>query len=101
MLEHDKIAATINIGSLKPNLRLNEFNITIPRELVDWPEDTVRRLSLSNYGYGGTNAHLILDAASEVIPRKLKRISGLANDINGINGLSNGVNGPPSLVCRR
>ncbi|PVH97742.1 hypothetical protein DM02DRAFT_684379 [Periconia macrospinosa] len=89
MLEHDKVAATINIESLKPNLRLDEFNMVIPREQEDWPEGTVRRLSLSNYGYGGTNAHLILEAASEFMPGRRKTIKGLSN---GVNGFSNGVN---------
>jgi acyl transferase domain-containing protein/NADPH:quinone reductase-like Zn-dependent oxidoreductase/NAD(P)-dependent dehydrogenase (short-subunit alcohol dehydrogenase family)/SAM-dependent methyltransferase/acyl carrier protein len=106
MLEHRKVPATINIESLKPSLHLDDFNMAIPRQLQDWPSNTVQRLSLSNYGYGGTNAHLILESASEVIPSKSNVFNGLSSGMtngkkslsdglkvisNGINGLSNGI----------
>lgn len=35
----------------------------IPLELCDWPSGRARRASINNFGFGGTNAHVILDGA--------------------------------------
>lgn len=69
MLEHDAIPATINIETLKPELALEQSGIHIPRKLMKWPEETLRRLSVNSFGYGGTNAHAILDRAPSPIGR--------------------------------
>jgi acyl transferase domain-containing protein len=34
----------------------------IPRKLEPWPEEYVRRASINNFGYGGANAHVIMEA---------------------------------------
>ena len=34
----------------------------MPTSLESWPEDLPRRASVNNFGYGGANAHVILDA---------------------------------------
>lgn len=94
MLEHGKIPATIGIESLKANLRLDEFGIEIPDNLVDWPSETVRRLSLNSFGYGGTNAHAILEAAPEVRHSKLHNgvSTAISNEVpNGIHEVTNGI----------
>ena len=50
-------------------------NLTIPMAPVSWPvrPDTPRRVAISGFGFGGTNAHMILEeypspAAAEPIP---------------------------------
>lgn len=77
MLEHGKIPATIGIETLKPSLRLDEFGIEIPDQMMDWPPGYHRRLSLNSFGYGGTNAHAILEGPEYVaktsIPNRLTR----------------------------
>jgi acyl transferase domain-containing protein/NADPH:quinone reductase-like Zn-dependent oxidoreductase/SAM-dependent methyltransferase/NADP-dependent 3-hydroxy acid dehydrogenase YdfG/acyl carrier protein len=64
MLENDMIPATINIRNLKPEITTAESKINIPGVMVRWPDGTSRRLSVNSFGYGGTNAHAILEKAS-------------------------------------
>ncbi|KAJ4296761.1 hypothetical protein N0V90_006809 [Kalmusia sp. IMI 367209] len=63
MLERDMIPATTNIETLKPELSLDQSGIEIPRMMMKWPYGTSRRLSVNSFGYGGTNAHAILERA--------------------------------------
>lgn len=39
------------------------FSFKVPTELLPWPTDGLRRASINSFGYGGTNAHCILDDA--------------------------------------
>ncbi|KAF7860820.1 hypothetical protein EAF04_008338 [Stromatinia cepivora] len=89
MLENDAIPPNVNLVTLKDNLQGSD--IAIPTKLKSWDENTFRRISVNNYGYGGTNGHLILDSLStyenEVFERqKLNRdqiLNGLHNSEQG------------------
>lgn len=37
--------------------------VQVPTELLSWPTDGLRRASINSFGYGGTNAHCIVDDA--------------------------------------
>ncbi|GFF43418.1 lovastatin nonaketide synthase [Aspergillus udagawae] len=54
-----------NLWFEKPNPRIpmTDWNITIPTKLTYWPTQGLRRASVNSFGYGGTNAHCILDDA--------------------------------------
>ncbi|KAF7184331.1 hypothetical protein CNMCM7691_005083 [Aspergillus felis] len=62
-LEQGMIPAVHGFETPNPRLRLEEWNIKIPSELTQWPTAGLRRASVNSFGYGGTNAHLILDDA--------------------------------------
>lgn len=47
------------------NIRTNSWQI--PQKLIPWPENQVRRASVNSFGYGGSNAHIILDGAEEYL----------------------------------
>jgi hypothetical protein len=38
-------------------------NLRFPLEPVKWPSSGVRRASVNSFGYGGTNAHVVIDDA--------------------------------------
>ncbi|MCP4568609.1 MAG: type I polyketide synthase, partial [FCB group bacterium] len=70
-----KAALVVEPGRIPPSLHFREPNpeidfdagpLYVASELVDWPErPTPRRAGVSSLGLGGTNAHVVLEAAPE------------------------------------
>ncbi|KAJ8061328.1 hypothetical protein OCU04_010391 [Sclerotinia nivalis] len=86
MLENDAIPPNVNLVTLKENLQGSD--IAIPTRLKSWDENTLRRISVNNYGYGGTNGHLILDSLSTYENEVFERQK--LNHDQILNGLHNG-----------
>ena len=63
------VPAAPGFERLNPNISLDGSRFFIPRETQIWPaattEDGFRRCSVSSFGFGGTNAHIILECASD------------------------------------
>lgn len=53
----------------------------VPKSALEWPKTAVRRASVNNFGFGGTNVHLILENAPQLA------------DVNERTALPNGTNG--------
>lgn len=58
-----KIAPNMHFNTCNPKIDLENWKLSVPTELVDWPrpENGVRRASINSFGYGGTNAHVVLE----------------------------------------
>lgn len=76
----------------------------MPTKLEKWPENGLQRASVSNFGYGGTNTHVIMEHPRYLVPgykeSKAQENSAKTNGatvngakVNGTNGASNGTNG--------
>ncbi|KAJ8065466.1 hypothetical protein OCU04_006149 [Sclerotinia nivalis] len=63
MLEKGVIPATPGFENPKDGLNLPKWNIKIPQSPQNWPNNLPRRASLNSFGYGGANAHAIIEAA--------------------------------------
>lgn len=63
MLEHGVIPPNIHFHNPNPKIDFENWNIQIPTQLMKWPSQGTRRISINSFGYGGTNAHAILDDA--------------------------------------
>ncbi|KUJ06246.1 ketoacyl-synt-domain-containing protein [Mollisia scopiformis] len=61
MLEKGMIPSNLYFEKVNPRIDLNAWRIKIPKELTAWPREGLRRISLNCFGFGGTNAHIILD----------------------------------------
>lgn len=93
------IPPSINFRKGNSKIKFDKWNIQIPIEVTPWPTNGVRRISTNSFGYGGTNAHAILEDADHYLNER--RISG--NDytessptgqaVNGTNNVANGAHG--------
>lgn len=84
-LEHGQIFPTLNFKKPNPRLRLDDWNLKLPLETMPWPTSGQRRISINSFGYGGTNAHCILDDAYNYLKSR------------GLKGMTATVPMPPGL----
>lgn len=65
-LEKGQIPPSVNFEKPNPKLELDEWGLKVATELEPWPATggEPRRASVNNFGYGGTNSHVILEDAS-------------------------------------
>ncbi|KAH6880012.1 beta-ketoacyl synthase domain-containing protein [Thelonectria olida] len=84
-----KVAQAMKHGYIPPNRLLNHLNpnilpfygnLKIPQELTAWPEPPTgqaRRASVNSFGFGGTNAHAIIESFE--LPDMGQAASGLGS----------------------
>ncbi|KAL4912943.1 polyketide synthase [Aspergillus aurantiobrunneus] len=75
-LEKDIIPATVNVGQINPRIRTDEWDIHVVRDNVPWPRDSIRRAGVNSFGYGGANAHAILESADPYVTVEAPRPRG-------------------------
>ena len=67
--EKGEIPGVHGFKTLNPNIKDKEWNVKIVDKLTPWPSDfDVRRASVSSFGYGGTNAHLVIEGIESICP---------------------------------
>ncbi|KAF2143954.1 uncharacterized protein K452DRAFT_316749 [Aplosporella prunicola CBS 121167] len=84
-LENGLIPPNIYFSKANPAIPLQEWNMAVPTKLTPWPAtQTVRRMSVSGFGMGGTNGHVILESFKPS-QRHLTNGNSTANDklVNG------------------
>lgn len=54
---------TYGVERLNPKLKLADWNLALPPNTMKWPTRGQRRASINSFGFGGANAHAILDDA--------------------------------------
>ncbi|KAH7131815.1 hypothetical protein B0J11DRAFT_599822 [Dendryphion nanum] len=62
-LEHGMLVPTYGVDRINPKLQLSNWNLALPSQTMKWPEKGQRRVSINSFGFGGANAHVILDDA--------------------------------------
>ncbi|KAI2643562.1 reducing type I polyketide synthase 10 [Xylaria nigripes] len=67
-MERGQIPGTYGLKNINPKLKVEERNFSIPTELTSWPDSPfrLRRVGINSFGYGGANAHVVLEEASRV-----------------------------------
>ncbi|MER7900817.1 SDR family NAD(P)-dependent oxidoreductase [Streptomyces sp. NPDC096046] len=69
-LHHGRIPATLHFRSPNPHIDFSELGLRVVTEPTDWPGPGSRpgRAGVSAFGFGGTNAHAVLEQAPPVLP---------------------------------
>ncbi|GKZ24594.1 putative Hybrid PKS-NRPS biosynthetic cluster [Aspergillus brasiliensis] len=60
-LQHGTIPPNLHFKRLNPNIVPFYNNLHVPTEPIPWPPAQVRRASVNSFGFGGANAHCILE----------------------------------------
>ncbi|KAL4778871.1 hypothetical protein BJX76DRAFT_362324 [Aspergillus varians] len=68
VLAFDKgaIPPTHGVVNINPKLKLEERNMHIVRQVERWPR-ALRRAGINSFGYGGANAHVVLEAVDSYL----------------------------------
>ncbi|KAI1421079.1 hypothetical protein F5Y12DRAFT_790457 [Xylaria sp. FL1777] len=87
-MEKGMIPPSINFETPNSKIKFDEWRLRVVTKLEQWPRGApgeIRRASINNFGYGGTNSHVILDDAQSWVPN-----TGGTTKVNGTNGYVNG-----------
>jgi acyl transferase domain-containing protein len=101
MVERGVIPPAANFE--KPNVKipLQEWNMRIATGPVSWPTAGVRRVSVNSFGFGGTNAHIVLDDAHSFLKGSYLDTPSAANITQGERYplLLSNIGGPLANSC--
>ncbi|MCP4657482.1 MAG: polyketide synthase, partial [bacterium] len=76
-LRHEEMPPHLHLKKLNPHIRIGDAPLSIPTTSRPWPRgDRARLAGVSSFGFGGTNAHVILSEAP--LPRASKEVEAAA-----------------------
>ena len=66
--EHSQLPASLHFRNLNPDIDLKESPFYVNSQLKEWPSaGTPRRAGVTALGIGGTNAHVVLEEAPQLV----------------------------------
>ncbi|KAK7920443.1 hypothetical protein PG985_008465 [Apiospora marii] len=98
IVERGIIPPTRGLVTPSTKIQWDEWRVKVPTEIVPLPSHLpVRRVSLNSFGYGGTNAHIIVEGTASLLGTR--RLSYKYIDSCGTDSLKK--NGIPQRVLHR
>ena len=68
-IEHGQIPATIGLVNPNPNIDFAGSRVKVVTEMTPWPASKpIKRASINSFGYGGANAHCIIESIETLVP---------------------------------
>ena len=69
MTESATIPGVCGLQNINPAIKEADWNVSINVDTKPWPQDSdLRRASVSSFGYGGTNGHVIIESVDRLCP---------------------------------
>lgn len=107
ILETGMIPPTPSCKVANPEVKWDEWKLKVPTTLTRWPTQGLRRVSTQGFGYGGTNAHIVMDDAYHYLEERCLRgihntklLGALQSDIpNGVHGKAGTFQGQARIFC--
>ncbi|KAK4496779.1 hypothetical protein PRZ48_012762 [Zasmidium cellare] len=89
MVENGIVPPAPGFEKINPRIPIDKWNLSVATESKPWGHK-IRRVSINSFGFGGTNAHAVIDDADSAL-------SDLGNGVwNGVNGVhTSQTNGQP------
>ncbi|KAH8711149.1 Highly reducing polyketide synthase ZEA2 [Beauveria bassiana] len=97
MLEREQFPPHINFETPNPDIDFEEWKVQVSRVAQPWPSSLKKRVSVNCFGFGGTNAHVIMDGAAEYLAARQysARHNSTSRKVNGSSlSLGNGSSHP-------
>lgn len=66
-LENGAIPPIFNLETQNPNIDFDGARVQPVTEVTPWPKNRLQRASINSFGYGGANAHCIIDHVNNVL----------------------------------
>jgi len=61
-VKHGQIPKHLHLKNINPAISFDKFKLTVPQALTKWPKTVgPRRAAVNSFGFGGTNAHVIIE----------------------------------------
>ncbi|HSP80600.1 MAG TPA: type I polyketide synthase, partial [Myxococcaceae bacterium] len=68
-VEHGQVPASLHFEQPNPLIQFDKLPVEVPRALTGWNPRGSRIAGVSSFGFGGTNAHVVIEQAPEVAAR--------------------------------
>ncbi|USP78512.1 polyketide synthase PKS9 [Curvularia clavata] len=98
VLEKGIIPPNVYPERINPAVAAAGPNLKFPLEPTIWPKSGLRRVSVNSFGYGGTNAHVVIDDALHFLRQKGLEGRHCTEDIHKIEDVKHDDYGQASIL---
>jgi acyl transferase domain-containing protein len=72
-LYHRRLVPSLHFHEPNPKIPFDALKIAVQQQQEPWPDSDRRIAAVNSFGFGGTNAHVVLEGAPEPVPRAAPR----------------------------
>ncbi|RHZ46412.1 type I polyketide synthase [Aspergillus thermomutatus] len=69
-IEEGLIPGTPSCPTLSSKVNYQELNLRSVKSTIPWPRASIKRAGINSFGYGGTNCHIIVEEAQQLLDRR-------------------------------